>query len=316
MSPPLTSVFPEVDLSITSRAAGMIACCGLPTRLPDARPRAELAGSARPLRRSQGRRDPHTAARGRRAAPHQPSPEDVVARPRLLSALSRLLPAPLRQLRLVSPRTLLRWHAQLVAHRWTYPHRRPGRPPTAAADPGPRAPHGPRESPLGLPTDTGRAGRPRPPSRRLNRLDDPQGRGPRSGAATVRTDLATVPLRAGRRHPRDRLRPRRHRPPAPPLHPHRDRARPPPRAPRRDHRPPHRRLGHPAGPQPAHGPRRARRPVPVPDPRPGQQVHRCVRRRLHRRRHPHHPHPDPGTAGEGLGFTLHLLWTVRARLGG
>ena len=49
----------------------------------------------------------------------------------VLSALSRLLPAPLRQLRLVSPRTLLRWHAQLVARRWTYPHRRPGRPPTA-----------------------------------------------------------------------------------------------------------------------------------------------------------------------------------------
>src|SRR3954471_7322538 len=48
----------------------------------------------------------------------------------VLSALSRLLPAPLRQLRLVSPRTLLRWHAQLVARRWTYPHRRPNRPPT------------------------------------------------------------------------------------------------------------------------------------------------------------------------------------------
>jgi len=31
----------------------------------------------------------------------------------VLSALSRLLPAPLRQLRLVSPRTLLRWHHQL-----------------------------------------------------------------------------------------------------------------------------------------------------------------------------------------------------------
>ena len=49
----------------------------------------------------------------------------------VLSALSRLLPPPLRQLRLVSPRTLLRWHAQLVARRWTYPHRRPGRPPTS-----------------------------------------------------------------------------------------------------------------------------------------------------------------------------------------
>jgi len=49
----------------------------------------------------------------------------------LLSALSKLLPPPLRQLRLVSPRTLLRWHARLVAHRWTYPHRQPGRPPTA-----------------------------------------------------------------------------------------------------------------------------------------------------------------------------------------
>ena len=47
----------------------------------------------------------------------------------VLSALSRLLPSPLRQLRLVSPRTLLRWHAQLVARRWTYPRRRPGRPP-------------------------------------------------------------------------------------------------------------------------------------------------------------------------------------------
>ena len=48
----------------------------------------------------------------------------------LLSALSKLHPVPLRQVRLVSPRTLLRWHAQLVARRWTYPHRRPGRPPT------------------------------------------------------------------------------------------------------------------------------------------------------------------------------------------
>ena len=48
-----------------------------------------------------------------------------------------------------------------------------------------------------------------------------------------------------------------------------DRARHPPSAPRRDHRQPHRRLGHPAGPQHPDGPRRPRRAVPVPDPRYG-----------------------------------------------
>ena len=49
----------------------------------------------------------------------------------ILGVLSRLLPPPLRRLRLVSPRTLLRWHAQLVARHWTYPRRQPGRPPVA-----------------------------------------------------------------------------------------------------------------------------------------------------------------------------------------
>ena len=51
----------------------------------------------------------------------------------VLSALSRLLPPQLRQLRLVTPRTLLRWHTHLIARRWTYPRRPPGRPPTAPA---------------------------------------------------------------------------------------------------------------------------------------------------------------------------------------
>jgi transposase InsO family protein len=52
-----------------------------------------------------------------------------------LTALARLLPTgQLRQLRLiVSPRTLLRWHADLVRRRWVYPHRAPGRPRTAQA---------------------------------------------------------------------------------------------------------------------------------------------------------------------------------------
>ena len=48
------------------------------------------------------------------------------------AALPGADPPPLRRLRLVPPRTLLRWHAQLIARRWTYPRRQPGRPPVAA----------------------------------------------------------------------------------------------------------------------------------------------------------------------------------------
>jgi putative transposase len=65
-----------------------------------------------------------------------------VKRPRLswadravISALLQLLSTAHRgRVRLiVSPRTVLRWHAQPVKWRWTYRERRPGRPPTAAA---------------------------------------------------------------------------------------------------------------------------------------------------------------------------------------
>jgi transposase InsO family protein len=66
--------------------------------------------------------------------------ERQVARPQptqadraLLAAFSRALSRQCwKSSVFVTPATLLRWHRELVARRWTYPHRRPGRPPTRA----------------------------------------------------------------------------------------------------------------------------------------------------------------------------------------
>jgi putative transposase len=51
----------------------------------------------------------------------------------VLAALSRVMPRRLWQTFLVTPETLLRWHRRIIARRWTYPHKRPGRPPVDAA---------------------------------------------------------------------------------------------------------------------------------------------------------------------------------------
>src|SRR3954454_2951763 len=50
----------------------------------------------------------------------------------LISALTRLLPARRRLGLLITPSTVLRWHRQLVARRWTTTPARPGRPFTPA----------------------------------------------------------------------------------------------------------------------------------------------------------------------------------------
>ena len=65
--------------------------------------------------------------------------ERQVARPQLtqadralLAAFSTLLPRQAwRRSAFVTPARLLPWHRELVARRWTYPHRHPGRPSTA-----------------------------------------------------------------------------------------------------------------------------------------------------------------------------------------
>src|SRR3989440_1331776 len=50
----------------------------------------------------------------------------------VLAGLSRLLPRVRWAAFFVTPATLLRWHRQLIARRWTYPTRGPGRPPVTA----------------------------------------------------------------------------------------------------------------------------------------------------------------------------------------
>ncbi len=58
-----------------------------------------------------------------------PRPQFEPADRALLAAVSRALPRARWSCFLVKPDTLLRWHRRLVAGAWTYPHRRPGRPP-------------------------------------------------------------------------------------------------------------------------------------------------------------------------------------------
>ena len=73
----------------------------------------------------------------------------------ILAALTRPLSAACRrQLSLIiTPRTLLRWHAEMVRRHWSHRHRMPGRPRTSPGDPPARAEDGPRQPDLGLPAD-------------------------------------------------------------------------------------------------------------------------------------------------------------------
>ena len=215
----------QADLAvIVPTQPSMIARSGLPIGLPDARPRAELAGAARPLRRRQGRRDPHAASRSRRAAPHQPRPALTWPDRAMLSALSRLL------------------RPRCASCGWCHPERccagTPSSSPAAGAtpsiarptthrtaDPAPRAADGPREPRWGYRRIQGELvglGHPVAASTVWNILNRPASIRRRDGPGRP----GASSCRAGPRDPRRRLRPRRHRVPAPPLHLVRDRARP------------------------------------------------------------------------------------------
>src|SRR5215472_3416678 len=185
--------------------------------------------------------------------------------------------------RLVTPDTLLRWHRRLVRWRWTYPPRG-GRPPVDARlavlieqmaweNPG-----------WGLQADPGRTARPRLPCRSLDSAAGAATAADPARSAAHPVNLAAVPAHPGLDHAGVRFLPRRLRSYlAPRLCVLRDRSQHPPCAcPGRD-RAPRRCMDRAAGPEPADGPGRTRRPVPVPDTGPRGPVHRSVRRGAVRR---------------------------------
>jgi putative transposase len=201
-----------------------------------------------------------------------------VARPRstpqdrlVLAMLARLLPRKRWPAFLVTPATLLRWHRELVARRWTYPPtgRDSNSLPSDVVDLVVRMA---RENPrwgylrivgecrkLGIRVSSTSVRR----ILRRHRLGPAPRRGGPGWTAFLRAQasgmLACDFLTVGDRRPDPTVR-AVHR-----------RIRPPPGPSGWGHRPPDRRVGGPGSPEPVDGPRRPRQPLPLPDPGPGRK---------------------------------------------
>jgi putative transposase len=119
----------------------------------------------------------------------------------LLAALSRLLPRSSWNTFMVTPATLLRWHRELVARKWTYPHKAPGRPSVQREIRQSVLQTGWREPVLGPPAHPRRVDRARLPGVGGHRVADPAPRRCRSGTATDRRVLDHVSARPGLRRP-------------------------------------------------------------------------------------------------------------------
>jgi len=94
-------------------------------------PPARSTGLVSPGRPRQRRRAPGAAVSAQGALAEYSASRVPQADRILLAAASRILPGERWRAFVVTPRTLLRWHRELVRHRWTFRHPGPGRPPLA-----------------------------------------------------------------------------------------------------------------------------------------------------------------------------------------
>jgi hypothetical protein len=96
-------------------------------RLPGSAAPVRLDSSVSPVRSGQRHRDIDLATRSPSSSATSKHPDRPGLTGRSCPRWPRLLPhGHCSQLRLiVSPRTLLRWHADIIRHRWCYPHAGP-----------------------------------------------------------------------------------------------------------------------------------------------------------------------------------------------